>query len=168
MRGRWDPWSRFCALVEDDLPTLVGLLADDVLGATREQLVDPLPQAYLDAFAAIGADPAHRLVVVEDGGEVVGMLQLSFIPGLTLQGGERAQVEGVHVAADRRSRGIGAHLVAWAVEQAERRGSRLVQLTTNVQRTDAHRFYERLGFVPSHVGMKLALPRSGQGSSDHS
>jgi GNAT superfamily N-acetyltransferase len=145
----------------DDLPSVVALLADDVLGRNREQLADPLPQGYLDAFAAIEADPAHRLVVVELDGVVVGTLQLSFLPSLSLVGAERAQVEGVHVAAAHRGRGIGAHLVAWATDQAERHGSRVLQLTSNVQRTDAHRFYERLGFVASHVGMKLTLPRDG-------
>ena len=141
----------------DDLPLVVGMYADDLLGRTREDLSDPLPAAYVDAFRHIDGDPRQRLVVAEEDGVVVGTLQLSYLPHLVLVGGERAQIEAVRVRSDRRGHGIGEALVAWAVEQARARGCRLVQLTTDAARDDAHRFYERLGFQPSHVGMKLHL-----------
>jgi GNAT superfamily N-acetyltransferase len=137
-----------------DLPALVALLADDPLGATREA-ADLAP--YERALAAVDADPAHLLVVAEDGGTVVGTLQLSFLPGLSRGGALRAQVEGVRVAAAARGRGLGAALLGWAADEARRRGAALVQLTTDKRRTDAHRFYERLGYAASHEGMKLEL-----------
>ncbi len=137
-----------------DVPAVVALLADDVLGAGRES-ADLAP--YETAFAALDADPAHLLVVAEDAGAVVGTLQLSFLPGLSRGGALRAQVEGVRVAAAARGRGLGEAMLGWCAEEARRRGAALVQLTTDVRRPDAHRFYERLGFVASHVGMKLEL-----------
>ena len=143
---------------EDDVPTLVRMYADDPFGRSREDLSDPLPDRYLDAFRRIDADPGHRLVVVEQGGEVVGTLQLSFIPHLVLLGGERAQAEADRVRADRRGTGLGEAILAWVVEQARQHGCRQVQLTTNAGRDGARRFYERLGFQPTHIGMKLALP----------
>ena len=113
---------------------------------------------YEAAFAAVDADLAHLFVVADDRGTVAGTLQLSFVPGLSRRGTLRAQVEGVRVAAAARGRGLGAAMVRWTVEEARRRGAALVQLTTDKRRSDAHRFYERLGFVASHEGMKLALP----------
>jgi GNAT superfamily N-acetyltransferase len=142
---------------ERDLPAVVALYADDDLGATREQPGDPLPAEYLRAFAALRDDPRHRLVVVEDGGEVVATLQLSFVPHLVRRGGERAQIEAVRVAAGQRGSGLGRQLVGWAVDRARERGCVLVQLTTDATRADARRFYESLGFTASHVGMKLPL-----------
>lgn len=142
----------------EDLPAVVALYADDPLGVTREQPADPLPAPYLAAFAALDADPRHRLVVVEQDGQVVATLQLSFLPHLVRLGGERAQVEAVRVHPSRRGSGLGRALLAWAVEQARARGCALVQLTTDVDRPDAHAFYASLGFRPSHVGMKLLLP----------
>jgi GNAT superfamily N-acetyltransferase len=110
------------------------------------------------AFDAITADPAHLLVVaVDSGGRIIGTMQLSFIPGLARRGDWRAQIEAVRVHEAARNRGIGARMIGWAVEEARDRGCALVQLTTDKRRTDAHRFYERLGFVASHEGMKLAL-----------
>ncbi|GAA0934088.1 GNAT family N-acetyltransferase [Pseudonocardia zijingensis] len=141
--------------VPADLPAVVALLAADQLGVHREAVDDPEP--YRAAFDAIAADPAHLLVVAVDDGRVIGTMQLSFIPGLARRGAWRAQIEGVRVHADVRSRGIGAQMMRWAVDEARRRGCALVQLTTDKQRADAHRFYERLGFVASHEGMKLAL-----------
>lgn len=141
----------------EDLPFIVRMYADDPLGQTRETSTDPLPEAYLRAFSEIDADPRHRLIVVEENGDVVGTLQLSFLPHLVLVGGERAQVEAVRVRADRRGSGLGEAMVTWSVDQAQRRGCRLVQLTTNAERDHARRFYERLGFEPTHVGMKLGL-----------
>lgn len=136
---------------------MVHLLADDSLGAAREQVVEPLPPGYAAAFEAIDADPRSELVVVEAKGQVIGCLQLTFLPGLSYQGAERVQIEGVRIAAPCRGQGMGAALMEWAVDRARRRGCRIVQLTTNKTRADAHRFYERLGFVASHEGMKLTL-----------
>lgn len=140
--------------VRGDVAAIVAMLADDPLGATRERPGDP---AYLTAFAALDADPQQVLAVAERDGEVVGTLQLTFIPGLSRLGATRAQVEAVRVRADQRGSGLGQELVAWAIGRARERGAALVQLTTDAARADAHRFYERLGFRPSHVGMKLAL-----------
>ncbi|WP_211489742.1 GNAT family N-acetyltransferase [Georgenia thermotolerans] len=137
-----------------DLPALVRLLADDQLGATRDG-GDLEP--YRRAFAAIDADPAQLLVVAEADGAVVGTLQLTVIPGLARRGALRAQVEAVRVSAARRGRGLGRAMIGWVIEEARRRGCALVQLTTDKRRTDAHRFYERLGFAASHEGMKLLL-----------
>ncbi|UVS81166.1 GNAT family N-acetyltransferase [Actinokineospora sp. UTMC 2448] len=137
-----------------DVPAIVALLADDPLGAARERPGDP---RYAAAFAEIAADPNQVLVVAERGGEVVGTLQLTFTPGLSRLAALRATIEGVRVRSDQRGAGLGQELVEWAVERARERSAALVQLTTDRSRPDAHRFYERLGFVPSHVGMKLDL-----------
>lgn len=139
----------------DDVPAVVALLADDPLGATREDARDL--DRYHDAFAVIDADPSQLLVVADDAGTVVATAQLSIIPGLSRGAATRGQIEAVRTAASHRGTGLGTRLVTWAVEEAGRRGCRLVQLTTDRRRPDAHRFYERLGFVPSHVGYKLAL-----------
>lgn len=138
-----------------DVPAIVAMLADDMLGRDREAaIVDP---AYLAAFAAIEADPNNRLLVAVQGSELVGCFQLTFIPGLGRGGAWRAQIESVRVAATYRGHGIGAAMMRWAIEQARERGCVLVQLTTDKRRGDAHRFYRRLGFEASHEGMKLAL-----------
>ena len=142
----------------EDVPAIVALLADDALGESREHPGDLSP--YLAAFERIDADPAHLLVVADAGGEVVGTLQLTVLPGLSRGGALRAQVEAVRVADSQRGKGLGQALLLWAVEEARARGCTLVQLTTDKQRTDAHRFYERLGFVASHEGMKLHLETS--------
>ncbi|GAA1031735.1 GNAT family N-acetyltransferase [Virgisporangium ochraceum] len=139
----------------DDLPTLVRLLVADQLGARRDSADDLAP--YERAFAAIDADPAQLLVVAATGDRVVGMFQLTVIPGLARRGARRAQIEAVRVAEDLRSRGLGAAMMRWAVDEARRRGCALVQLTSDRTRLDAHRFYERLGFVRSHEGFKLTL-----------
>lgn len=141
-----------------DLPSIVALLADDPLGARREDFATPLPQAYADAFAAIDRDPNHELIVVDSADRrVIGVLQLTFIPGITYRGGWRALIEGVRVAAEFRSGGVGGRLFQWAIQRARERGCRLVQLTSDKARPDAIRFYESLGFVASHEGMKLPL-----------
>jgi GNAT superfamily N-acetyltransferase len=139
----------------DDLPEVVALLAADQLGIQRESADELAP--YRTAFDAITADPAHLLVVAVGGGMIIGTMQLSFIPGLARRGAWRAQIEAVRVHEAARNRGVGARMIEWAVEVARNRGCALVQLTTDKRRTDAHRFYERLGFVASHEGMKLAL-----------
>ncbi|WP_198369063.1 GNAT family N-acetyltransferase [Roseomonas rosulenta] len=137
-----------------DLPAIVALLADDMLGTAREAPGDP---AYVAAFAAIEADPNQFLAVAEQDGRVVGCLQLSFIPGLSHRGAWRGQVESVRIAADQRGSGLGRRMLDWAIGQCRDRGCRLVQLTTDKSRAEARRFYESLGFVASHEGMKITL-----------
>jgi GNAT superfamily N-acetyltransferase len=136
----------------EDVPPIVAMLADDPLGAKRERPGDP---AYAEAFKEIDSDPRQVLAVAVDGAEVVGTLQLTFIPGLSRRGATRALIEAVRVRSDQRGAGLGEQLVRWAVDTARARGAAMVQLTTDASRKDAHRFYERLGFVASHVGMKL-------------
>lgn len=138
-----------------DLPQILHLLADDQLGSTRESYADPGP--YELAFDAIDTDTAHLLVVGELGGEVVATFQLSFIPGLSRKGSWRAQIEGVRVARKLRGQGTGELMMRWAIQHARESGCSLVQLTTDKSRAGAHRFYERLGFVSCHEGMKLSL-----------
>lgn len=140
-----------------DLPAIIALLADDVLGAGREDPSDPPNPAYVAAFAAIEADPNQLLAVAEDGGRVVGCLQLSFIPGLSRLGLRRGQIESVRIAASHRGAGLGRRMFEWAIGQCRARGCGLVQLTTDKARPEARRFYESLGFVASHEGMKLSL-----------
>jgi ribosomal protein S18 acetylase RimI-like enzyme len=140
-----------------DLPAIVRMLADDPLGATREQFFDPLPAAYERAFEAIEADPGNQLLVVELDGAVVGCMQLTFIPGLSRLGTTRAQIESVRVDSSARGHGLGEQMIAHAIQLARERGCGIVQLTTDAARANAHRFYERLGFVASHIGMKLDL-----------
>ncbi len=145
----------FRPAVRADLPAIVALLADDPIGRTREAA--PADARYEAAFAAIVADPNQLQAVAERDRRVIGCLQLSFIPGLARAGAWRGQIEGVRVAEDQRGTGLGRAMLAWAVAQCRARGCGLVQLTTDRQRPEAHRFYESLGFVASHVGMKLAL-----------
>jgi ribosomal protein S18 acetylase RimI-like enzyme len=147
----------FRAARREDLPALVRLLADDVLGASRERASDPLPEAYGKAFDAIERDPNNELVVAEMNGKVAGMLQLTFIPGISRQGSWRALIEAVRVESTLRSAGLGRKLIALAIERARARGCRMVQLTSDKSRVEAIRFYESLGFVASHQGMKLVL-----------
>jgi GNAT superfamily N-acetyltransferase len=147
----------FRPATEADLPAIVAMLADDRLGAAREDTSLPLAPGYRAAFAAIAADPNQLLVVGETGGAVVATMQLSFLPGLSHRGAWRGQVEAVRVAAPLRGRGIGEAMMAWAVARCRERGCRQLQLTTDKSRRDAHRFYARLGFEASHEGMKLGL-----------
>jgi GNAT superfamily N-acetyltransferase len=143
---------------EADLPALVTLLSDDILGRERDDPSMPLDEGYARAFAEIQARPDHHLMVGEQGGEVVAMLQLTFIPGLGRKGSYRAIVEAVHVRPDKRSQGLGARMIAWAADAARAHGRcPFLQLTSDKRRTDAHRFYERLGFQRSHEGFKLLL-----------
>ncbi len=141
----------------DDLPAIVRMLAADPLGATRERYCLPLPQAYLDAFEVIDRDPNQELTVACEHGEVVGVLQITFLPYLTYQGGWRALIEGVRIASGARSRGLGRFMLEWAIGRARERGCHMVQLTSDKSRPDAVRFYQALGFVASHEGMKLHL-----------
>jgi len=140
----------------EDVGHIVAMLADDALGGPRERVEDPLPQSYLAAFERVDRDPNIQLVVAEDGeGAVVGCLQLCILPGLSSQGASRGLIEDVRVASHCRSRGIGEQLVQWAVAEARSRGCKLVELLTHETRVDAQRFYKRLGFAASHVGMTL-------------
>jgi GNAT superfamily N-acetyltransferase len=147
-------------VAREDIPEIVRLLADDALGATREKYITPLPESYYDAFEAIRRDPNNEIVVAELHGRVIGVLQLTYIPSLTYAGSWRAQIEGVRVDAAVRSGGIGQQLFTWAIGRARARGCRLLQLTSDKRRPDAIRFYESLGFVASHEGLKLALNTS--------
>jgi GNAT superfamily N-acetyltransferase len=140
-----------------DLPSIVRMLADDELGSRRERYEDPLPQAYYAAFEQIEADSNHELVVAELNGEVIGTLHLMFLPSVSYQGGLRAQIESVRVDKHYQNRGIGSDMMNWIINRAGERGASVVQLTSHQSRTDAHRFYEKLGFKSSHVGMKLSL-----------
>ncbi|MDG9701159.1 GNAT family N-acetyltransferase [Streptomyces sp. DH37] len=139
----------------DDLRAIVDLLADDPLGARRESPGDLAP--YRAAYERVAADPQQHLVVAVRGGRVVGTLQLTVVPGLSRRGASRSLIEAVRVHSDERGGGLGTLLVEWAVEESRRLGCALVQLTSDATRTDAHRFYERLGFTASHVGFKRAL-----------
>ena len=141
-----------------DVAAIVGLLADDQLRSAEESAAPGDLAPYLAAFAAIDGDPAHLLVVAEDpAGRVVGTQQLTVLPGLARSGATRLQIEAVRVSADLRGNGLGGEMIAWAVDFGRSRGCRLVQLTSDASRIDAHRFYERLGFTSSHVGFKLLL-----------
>ncbi|MFG3147121.1 GNAT family N-acetyltransferase [Streptomyces sp. NPDC048243] len=143
------------AAVADDVPAIVAMLADDPLGARRESPDDLTP--YLDALKRLSADPNQHLVVAVRESRVVGTLQLTVIPGLSRKGATRSIIEAVRVHADERGSGLGTQLIEWAIDESRRQGCQLVQLTSDASRTDAHRFYERLGFEASHVGFKLAL-----------
>jgi len=142
----------------NDVAAIVALIAADQLGATRDGVRDHSDvAAYTAAFRAIDADPAHLLVVAESASDIVGTMQLSFLPGLARRGALRAQIEAVRVAESFRGSGLGTAMMRWAIDEARRRGCALVQLTSDKSRTDAHRFYQRLGFVATHEGMKLQL-----------
>ncbi len=141
----------------DDVAAIVALLADDHLGAEREVVSDPPAPSYLDAFDAIDKHSNILLAVAEMGGEVVGCLQIDYLPGLSRRGAWRGQIEAVSVARRRRGAGVGTAMIRWAVARCREHGCALVQLTSHKSRGDAHRLYARLGFEASHEGMKLTL-----------
>ncbi len=141
----------------DDLPAIVALLADDPIGVGRESVGVHLDPCYAAAFAAIERDPNQLLAVAERGGKVIGVLQLSFIPGLTRRGMWRGQIEGVRIAPAERGAGIGRAMLLWGIEECRKRGCGLIQLTSDKRRSDAHAFYEALGFRATHEGYKLML-----------
>ncbi|MFI9755464.1 GNAT family N-acetyltransferase [Streptomyces collinus] len=143
------------AAISDDVPAIVAMLADDPLGAQRESPDDLGP--YLAALERLSADPNQRVVVAVRQGRVVGTLQLTVIPGLSRRGATRSIIEGVRIHADERGSGLGTQLIEWAIDASREQGCQLVQLTSDRTRTDAHRFYERLGFTASHTGFKLQL-----------
>lgn len=140
-----------------DLEAIVAMYAKDHLGQGRENAALPLDQRYLDGFAAVDADPNQLLLVADDGGAVVGTMQITFIAGIARLGVWRAQIEAVRVHESRRGSGLGREMFDWAIAECRRRGCALVQLTSDNSRPDAQRFYETLGFAASHVGYKLAL-----------
>ena len=140
----------------DDLSSIIALLADDELGKTRENYVDPLPEPYIKAFTIIDVDPHQELIVAEnDAKDIIGTLQLTFIQYLNYQGSSRAQIESVRVRSDHRGSGIGKALFQWAIERAKSKNVRILQLTSDKQRTKAIKFYEDLGFKATHEGLKL-------------
>ncbi|MFG3211444.1 GNAT family N-acetyltransferase [Streptomyces tendae] len=139
----------------DDVPAVVAMLADDPLGAQRESPDDLGP--YLAAFERLTTDPNQHLVVAVRDGRVVGTLQLTIVPGLSRRGATRSIIEGVRIHGDERGSGLGTQLIEWAIDESRRQDCSLVQLTSDKTRTDAHRFYERLGFTASHTGFKLQL-----------
>lgn len=148
---------KFRIATEHDLDKIVEMLADDPLGSKRERFEQPLPVSYKEAFQAITSDPNNELVVACDGNEVIGVQQITFTPYITHQGGWRATIEGVRTSSSVRGKGIGTELIRWAIHRARERGCHLIQLTTDKEREDALRFYERLGFKASHEGLKMKL-----------
>ncbi|HEY0428935.1 MAG TPA: GNAT family N-acetyltransferase [Pyrinomonadaceae bacterium] len=162
---------KFRQATHEDLPEIVRMLSDDFLGATREKYENPLPESYTKAFAEINADKNNELIVAvlsepsavasgsnaQSNGFIVGTLQITFTPSISFQGGKRATVESVRVNEKYRGRGIGKELMKWAINRAREENCFAMQLTTNADRKDAHRFYENLGFKGSHLGMKLYL-----------
>ncbi len=146
----------FRKATKDDVRFIVKMIANDKLGSLREEYKEPLPEKYYHAFTNIDKDLNQELIVIEDESkEIVGTLQLSFIQYLTYQGGIRAQIEGVRIREDIRGKGLGEKLFNWAINRAKERGAHLLQLTTDKKRPEAIKFYEKLGFISSHEGMKL-------------
>ena len=139
----------------DDISTIVQMLSDDPLGAKRERFEDPLPETYYNTFNSIKNDPNNELVVATIDKNIAGFMQITFIPYLTYQGRWRALIEGVRVNKAYRNRGLGKQLFQWAIQRAKQRNCHLIQLRTDKKRADAIRFYESLGFIASHEGMKL-------------
>ena len=150
----------FREATREDLPEIVLMLADDFLGANRERFENPLPESYAKAFEEIQKDKNNELIVAEIDDEIAGTLQITFTPSINLQGTKRATVESVRVDAKHRGKGLGKELMKWAIERAKSEGCCILQLTTNGERADAHRFYENLGFKGNHVGMKLSLKQN--------
>jgi ribosomal protein S18 acetylase RimI-like enzyme len=139
-----------------DVPAIVAMLADDELGSQREDFCEPLPQAYVVAFQSIDRDPNQELMVVMgEGKEVVGTMQLSFIQYLTYQGGVRAQIEAVRIRKDARGKGVGKEMIGWAIQRAKEKHAHVLQLTTDKRRPAAIEFYRSIGFEQSHDGMKM-------------
>jgi ribosomal protein S18 acetylase RimI-like enzyme len=147
----------FRIATEQDLDGIVKMLADDELGSMRERYVQPLPESYKTAFQAITSDPNNELVVACQGNELLGVQQITYTPYITHQGGWRATIEGVRTSSAVRGKGVGTELIRWGIHRAKQRGCHLVQLTTDKQRADALRFYERLGFKATHEGLKMKL-----------
>ena len=141
----------------EEVPQIVALLAEDKLGAAREDLSAPLSQAYYEAFDAMADSPDNEMLIAEVDGKIVGCLQLTFIPGLSRLGALRGQIESVRVSAAQRGSGYGRRMFEWAIARCREKGCKTVQLTADKSRADAHRFYGSLGFVASHEGLKLTF-----------
>lgn len=148
---------RYRKATREDIPVIVEMIANDPLGKTRENFTDPLPDSYYNAFDVIIKDKNQELIVVELDQTIIGTLQLSFITYLTYQGGIRAQIEAVRILEEYRGKGVGLQMFEWAINRAKERKAHVLQLTTDKKRPDAINFYEKLGFVSSHEGMKLHL-----------
>jgi ribosomal protein S18 acetylase RimI-like enzyme len=148
---------KFRMAKEQDLVKIVEMLADDVLGSKRERYEKPLPDSYINAFQAITSDPNNELVVACQGIEIIGVQQITFTPYMTHQGGWRATIEGVRTSSSQRGKGVGTELIRFAINRAKERGCHLIQITTDKNRKDALRFYERLGFKASHEGLKMHI-----------
>ncbi|MEH7111420.1 GNAT family N-acetyltransferase [Neobacillus niacini] len=148
---------KFRIATEQDLDRIVEMLADDELGRKRERYEQPLPESYTKAFKAITSDPNNELIVAYQDNEVIGVQQITFTPYITHQGGWRATIEGVRTTPSLRGKGVGTELIKWAIQRANERGCHLIQLTTDKQRVDSLRFYERLGFKSTHEGLKMKL-----------
>lgn len=149
----------FREAVADDLEALVHMLADDELGSQREDVSVPLDPNYLSAFESICGDPNNELIVVESSGDIIGMLQLTFIPYLTYKGSWRCLIEGVRIRRDARGQGLGTRFFEWAIDHAKQKECHMVQLTSDKQRPEALKFYENLGFKATHEGFKLKFDR---------
>ncbi len=147
----------FRKATETDISSLVNLLADDELGESREDISEPLNQKYTNAFDSIESDPNNELTVIEFNGDLVGMLQLTFIPYLTHTGSWRCLIESVRIAREFRGEGLGSELIKWSINRAREKNCNIVQLTSDKQRPDALKFYESLGFKATHEGFKLKL-----------
>jgi GNAT superfamily N-acetyltransferase len=143
--------------VEADLPFIVKLLSDDAVRATDDRPDEPFHPRYVAALRELEIDPNQMMMLAMLGDETVGTIQLTFIPGISGLGTKRCLLEAVHIAPTHRSKGLGSQMIQWAIEQARQRGCGMVQLTSNKKRLDAHRFYERLGFLKSHEGFKYYL-----------
>ncbi len=141
----------------EDLSAIIDMLIDDEIAQTREKVSNNPDHSYVDAFNAVEREPNHRLIVLEINGQIAGCMQLSYIPGLSRRGMWRGQIESVRIHRNFRGRGLGEKFFEWAIDECKKRGCGIVQLTTDKRRIDASRFYERLGFVASHEGMKLGL-----------
>ncbi len=141
----------------EDLPEIVRLLADDDLGSRREKSDGNIDPAYGEAFAAISSDPHNFVYLAVKSGKIVGCLQFTLIPNLSFTGAWRAQIEGVRIDSSQRGTGLGTEFFSWVIKQAKASKCKIIQLTMNTSRTDAHRFYESLGFEPTHTGFKLYL-----------
>lgn len=151
---------------ESELGEIISLLADDSLGSSREAYGDPLPDSYRNAFNIIQADSNAQLITAKHNDKIIGIAQINFLTHLTYQGGTRAQIEGVRIHKNYRSKGIGKQLFEYLILLAKDRGCHLVQLTTDKSRPAALGFYESLGFKQSHIGLKLHLKEIGGSEND--
>ena len=147
----------FRKATEEDLPEVLGMIANDQLGMTREKFELPLPMSYVKAFHIITKDANQEITVCELDNEIVGTFQLSYIQYLTYQGGMRVLVEAVRVKNSQRGKGIGRQMFEYIIDRAREKGAHMVQLTSNKKRTESLKFYESLGFEGSHEGYKLHL-----------